>query len=111
MPNLQELMDEIKESWSFDESNYPVIKNFSEEEKELFRIGHLFLHQVKATGALAEIIERREHGEELDHQELVKVIEKFFKNTIRLAEVAGMKADTLIENCMPRRFFHDPTYG
>lgn len=114
MDSLQNLINQFRDTWPFEESEYPGIKGLTGKERELFAIRHILLHQTKAVGILAEIVEGWEHGNDVDIDLLGLTVKRFFKNTLRLAEIAQVSADELIDDCTPSRTLSsmfDRTYG
>lgn len=102
---LQDLMNEIAEKWPFDKEIYPDIPESPKSRKILYAVRHIFEHQVKAIGYLAQVIEPREHKDiirdefQIDSREmnmLIGATVKLFKNSLRLAQIIGIDADDLV---------------
>jgi hypothetical protein len=112
---LQELIDLIAEDWPFHPENYPTLSmDGSQNQQLLFKIQHILHHQGKALGSLSGIIEVCEHNsaEVLDLDQIKTLVEKFLRNTLRLAEIAGMSANDSFLRCKPTpRPFSDRSYG
>jgi len=96
--DLRELIPFVAEHWKFDGEKYPDLSGVEDPILiQGFIIRHIALHMAKATGALGSLGERIDHGELSDEKELRLYIRKFFVNTLRLAEVAGMSASDLVD--------------
>ena len=99
--NLTELMEKVETSCQFDNSNYPGLQSMSDKERKLFSIRHILLHQLRAMGDLSGVIDKSEHGEGLDEENLKLAIKKLFINTLRLAQIADMTHYDLARDHFP----------
>lgn len=92
---LRALMKFVKGTWPFDAHHYPRFGYLPQEELKQEAIKHIAQHQTKAAGQLAAICDAIDHGKGVDQGEILLITRKFLVNTLRLAEVAGITADTL----------------
>ena len=99
---LQELMNLINGKWSFDPRNYSALKGKTEKEIARFAVQYIVKRHKKALGEISEITEQWDHGKEAGLSQtsvLRNSTVKLLKNTLRLAEIIGLKADEIIEIC------------
>src|SRR5581483_3462828 len=83
--------------WPFDEANYPPLAGATDEQRLTFALAHVMIHQRKALGALATLVDRADHGQPLDIREVEPVVWKMLVNALRLAGLAGLSAERLAE--------------
>ncbi len=87
---LDELIKLAGANVTFDETNYPALKDASDEQKLVFALHHSALHFSKTAGKLAAAVEDVDHGNDLDMENLKANVWKSFINTAWLAEKIGM---------------------
>ncbi|MBI3627707.1 MAG: hypothetical protein HY220_03130 [Candidatus Sungbacteria bacterium] len=77
-----------------DEVNYPPLATlWMRNARHDFLLKHAVLHQQKAVGALAGLVEPLDHGGALDHNGLLVAIRKTIVNAMEIAAVAGIASD------------------
>ncbi|MDB5260452.1 MAG: hypothetical protein JWN37_683 [Candidatus Nomurabacteria bacterium] len=94
---LDELIQKISEKYKFQEASYPPVKSMSEEEIKAFAINHLSLHFSKTAGKIAAIIEDVNHGGTLKIENLKSDLNKSLGNTLRMAELIGMRGKDFLD--------------
>ena len=88
--NLSDLKNLVSDSWIFDENGYPDVVWRSKNDKMLFALKHITLHQAEAIGNLSSIIEAMDHGKELDKEALVIAMRKLMVNVMQMANVSDI---------------------
>ena len=84
---IQELQKFIEESWTFDDSNYTLLKGLTGENRLNFVRRHLMMHLQKEIGDLVRILEPLDHGKPLpqDYQDrITKILRDLQVVTLRL---------------------------
>ena len=96
MQELQNLMDMIAKSYSFDSASYPTLAGKTDQEVFAFAVRHNALHMAKALGKVGTYSEAVDHGENGNAPLLEEGTVKMFINVLRLAELQGIRAEQLI---------------
>lgn len=94
--DIDKLIKYIAEHFVFDENTYPELANATDREKHDFAIRHLSLHFSKTAGNISSVSESADHGEEVDIDKIKENIPKSLINTLRLAELVGMREEEII---------------
>ncbi len=98
--NLQDLMDRIHNRWPWTKENYPRFPE-GDEGGKAWRMRHILLHLVKETGAIANILERRDHGSSVQNERALRRLvcdlsAKVVMNGLELARSFDITAEDLI---------------
>ena len=95
--SLENLMQCIDETYTFDGSTYPELKGASDDECFGFGINHSALHMVKSAAVVSAEAEKADHGGIVDHDNLEIAATKQLINALKLAAELGMDADTVVD--------------
>ena len=87
---LDALLQYIVEHYPFSIDKFPKLNDASQEDAFRFALQHLVLHAAKSTGKLATVLERNDHGEELDLHSAKDDTVKSLVTILRLAAMLGM---------------------
>lgn len=80
--DLAQLMVKIDLGYQFTNAKYPAL---NEENEHEFSINHSLLHMNKSLGVMAAEVEKADHGDKMDHSELVLATQKQLVNVLKLA--------------------------
>ncbi|MBM3206318.1 MAG: hypothetical protein FJZ43_01725 [Candidatus Staskawiczbacteria bacterium] len=94
---LQNLIEEIANSWPINDDVYPELKDKKLGCRSLFASEHIQLHLCGTMGKIASIIEPKDHaGGIVNRFQLTRLIAKSFVEILRMAEINGFDASSLI---------------
>ncbi len=93
---LQVIMQDIATSYAFTPEQYPELVGLSPKATFRFAIRHNALHMGKALGTIATCCETTDHGANADRELLEKGTIKMLINVLRVAELQGMNAETML---------------
>lgn len=96
MYDLDRLTAFIRNHWTFDARSYPELNGKTPEETFAFAVRHCALHFGKTAGKVIAVSEGKDHGSELDLEELKRQTSKMLINVLMLASLLGMTGDDLI---------------
>ena len=85
--DLDKIMLQLEQGWIFSDLEHPTMQRPCYADR-LFGVRHILLHQVKAIGRIAEIMERGEHlpgAKVVDWSVAKEATFKMLLNTLRLA--------------------------
>jgi len=92
---LDDLIHFIAQTYKFDATTYPELEGATDQALLNFAVRHSALHASKTTGQLAAMSEDIDHGSELSQEVLRENVVRSLINTLRLAELCGMRAQEL----------------
>ena len=95
--DIDNLTQFIARNFQFDESTYPELAGASDEKRLAFGIKHIALHFSNTAGKIAASTDKLDHGKELQREELRENTIKSLINTLRLAELMGVKEADIIK--------------
>src|SRR3989344_5005614 len=95
--DIDKLISFITQHFVFDENTYPELMGASPKKRLSFAIQHSALHFAKTAGKIASVSESVDHGKELNIEEIRENIPKALVNTLRLAELVGMREKEIVQ--------------
>ena len=93
---IDNLMQLVLDSWSFDQEHYAHSVGNTESEKLAFAAGHVNDHINESTGRISRIIGEAQHTGVFDSEPLRQDPRRIVVNGLRLAAVLGISAEELV---------------
>lgn len=96
MTTIEQLADSVRTDWSCDHVTYAAFPK-TPVDQHAYTLRHVALHVAKASGGVAALCEKVDHGQPIDKAELQLLATKSLINALKLAELADTDVNSLIQ--------------
>lgn len=93
---LEQIFALVATNYPFIASKYPSLQGADASAQKKFEVAHSALHFAKSAGQLATVSEAADHGAAINMARVAELAAKSLINAIKLAEIAGMDANSLL---------------